>query len=121
MKKIYLLLTVCFLLSSCFDLFDPAYWKDGNYRLSSDPGAPGCLTLANDNIGLLRCVKSIGSNEEYIIATEISRKNEVQYWIIKKKESKYEEEPQGPFDLKQFTEMKNNLSISNLNFDKQFK
>jgi len=120
MKKIYLLLFICVLLSSCFDLFDPAYWKDGNYRLSTNAGEPSCLYLSNDGIGLLECVKSIGSNKEYIIATQIDRKGQVYYWIIKKTENKYKEKPEGPFDLKEFTEIKKNLLISNLNFDISF-
>ena len=120
MKKIYLILIICVLLSSCFDLFDPAYWKDGNYRLSTNAGEPSCLYLSNDGIGLLECVKSIGSNKEYIIATQISRKGKVYYWIIKKKENKYKEKPEGPYDLKQFTEIKKSLLISDLNFESEF-
>ena len=120
MKKIYLLLTICVLLSSCFDLFDPSYWKDGNYRLSTNPGEPSCLSLTNDQIGLLDCVKSIGSNKEYIIATQISRKGKVSYWIIEKKENKYKEKPKGPLDLKEFNEVKKNLSISDLDFESEF-
>jgi hypothetical protein len=120
MRKIYLLLVICVLLSSCFDLFDPSYWKDGNYRLSTNPGEPSCLSLTNDGIGLLDCVKSIGSNEEYIIATQISGKNKTYYWIIKKEENKYKEKPEGPFDLKQFNEKKKNLLISDLNFESEF-
>ena len=77
MKKIYLLLVICILLTSCFDLFDPAYWKDGDYILSSNPGEPSCLSLTNDGIVLLDCVKSIGSNKEYIIAQETNAKKAV--------------------------------------------
>jgi len=120
MKKIYLLLFFCVLFSSCFDLFDPSYWKDGNYRLSTNAGEPSCLALTNDGIILLDCVKSIGSNKEYIIATQISRENKVYYWIIKKENNKYKEKPKGPFDLKQFNEIKRKLLISDLNFEKEF-
>jgi hypothetical protein len=120
MRKIYLILAICVLLSSCFDLFDPSYWKDGNYRLSTNPGEPSCLILTNDQITLLPCVKSIGSNKEYIIATQISRKGKVYYWIIEKKENKYKEKPKGPFDLKKFNEVKKSLSISDLNFESEF-
>jgi hypothetical protein len=34
--------------------------------------------------------------------------------------SDLKEKPEGPFDLKEFTEIKKNLLISNLNFDISF-
>lgn len=120
MKKIYLLLLSCLLFSSCFDLFDPAFWKDGNYILSTNSGEPSCLALTNDGIVLLDCVKSIGSNKQYIIATQISREGKTNYWIIKKRKNKYDEKPKGPFNLKEFTTIKKNLLISNLNFEETF-
>ncbi|AUC13843.1 hypothetical protein BTO06_01160 [Tenacibaculum sp. SZ-18] len=120
MKKIYSLLAICILLTSCFDLFDPAYWKDGDYILSTNPGEHSCLSLANDGIVLLDCVKSIGSNKEYIIAKETNGKKQLNYWIIKKLENKYKEKPEGPFVYDEFVEMKKKLSIADLKFEKEF-
>jgi len=120
MKNTYLILVVSLMITGCFDLLDLSYWKDGSYRLSSNPGEPSCLSLTNDGIVLLDCVKSIGSNKEYIIAIEKNREKKVSYWIIKKKKNKFKEKPEGPFDLKEFDRIKKRLSIESLKFENKF-
>ncbi|MGB0868293.1 MAG: hypothetical protein ACPGSD_01735 [Flavobacteriales bacterium] len=119
MKKVYLILILLIFFSSCFDLFDPSYWKDGNYIVSTNSGEPGCLSLTNDSFVILDCVKQIGSNKNYIIATK-KKKNGLQYWLIKKTKNSYKQKKQGPYNLSQFNKVKKDLSITELKFDKNF-
>lgn len=119
MKKVYLILIASVLFFNCFDLFDPTFWKDGDYKLSSNPAFPDCVSLTNNNFVLLNCVKSIASDQNYIIATD-EKNDSIQYWIIKKTENKYNQELKGPFSYKQFLETKKSLLIPGLEFDKNF-
>jgi hypothetical protein len=120
LKKFTSIFIGSLLFIGCFDLLDLAYWKDGNYRLSTNAGDPSCLALTNEGIMLLECVKSIGSNKKYIIATQIDNQGKTWYWLIKKEKSKYDEKPKGPFDLSQFSKIKTVTGISELQFERSF-
>jgi hypothetical protein len=58
-----------------FFYWDPSYWNNNDYNLSSDPGRPGELSLTNsNNIVVAEFVSKIGGNEDYIIIESKSEK-----------------------------------------------
>lgn len=102
-----------------FCYWDPSYWSNNGYDLSSDPGRPGELSLTNpNNIVLAEFVSKIGGNDDYIIVESKSEKK-TEYWIIKQKAEKNERE--GPLSLNEFKNRKTELLIDKLKFEKNFK
>lgn len=99
-----------------FFYWDPSYWNNNDYNLSSDPGRSGELSLTNlNNIIVAEFVSKIGGNQDYIIIESKSEKK-TEYWIIKQKAKR-----EGPFNLKEFENRKKELLINNLEFEKNFK
>tara|TARA_B110000046_G_scaffold144849_1_gene151978 strand:- start:189 stop:548 length:360 start_codon:yes stop_codon:yes gene_type:complete len=102
-----------------FFYWDPPYWSNNGYNLSSDPGRPGELSLTNpSSIVLADFVSRIGGNEDYIIV-ESKSKRKTEYWIIKQKAENKKRE--GPFDLNEFENRKIELLIDDLKFEENFK
>lgn len=102
-----------------FFYWDPSYWNNNGYNLSSDPGRPGELSLTNPNsIVLAEFVSKIGGNEDYIIV-ESQNEKKTEYWIIKQKAEKNKRE--GPFNINEFEKRKIELSINEMKFEEKFK
>jgi hypothetical protein len=129
MKHFISILTIstCLTLSGCFDILERTYWSDDNYVVWDNPGNPSCKTLYYDlngaGHGRANYVSQIGSNESFIIV-ETTKNGEKEYWILNKKEDEpllnANEIMEGPFDLKMFHVRKEQLEISNLQFDERF-
>jgi len=114
------------ILTSCFDLYEPIYWRDGKYSVSTSPSGPSCkdlnidITDDGDEHGRVECVAKIGSNDKFIIVQSTGD----QYWIIDRIKDNpllnANEIVQGPFNLNDFKNVKNKLGIRELDFSKEF-
>src|ERR1700758_4482744 len=78
------ILTFALTLTSCFDLYEPTYWRDGKYSISTSATEPSCKDLDVDvdddggAIGRVDCVTKIGSNDKFIIVQSAGDK----YWVV---------------------------------------
>ena len=128
-KTVFFYLAFCLTgtLQGCYDSLQ-THWSEGPYAVWDSPSNPSCRDLVyklGGGAGITRvdCVFRLGFNERYIIAE--SGGGRTAFWILDREKDrrrfKSDEAVEGPFTLEEFSTKKEELGISSLRFEREFR